>query len=167
MDRELICGGKFVFGHETISLLVSLNDLPDKVSFGENNFLVNDFLHVSLVCIGEIIKKHNISIPDFQNKITNDFCDFSKNNDVSITKYTNDFKFAARDDLKSIVVLCEVSNLKKFFELINKKYKLNIEYPPTHVTLYKLPGKLGIFLTDANDIKNLTKPIPNPIGHSL
>ena len=50
---------------------------------------------------------------------------------------------------------------------MNKKYELNIEYPPTHVTLYKLPGKLGIFLTDKSDIKNLTRPIQNPIGHLL
>jgi hypothetical protein len=64
-------------------------------------------------------------------------------------------------------VRCNVSNLDKFFELINKKYGLNIEYPPAHVTLYTLKDKLGIFLTDNDDIKKLTKLIPNPIGHLL
>lgn len=167
MDRELICGGKFVFGHETISLSVFLKDLPKKIIFRENTFLINDFLHVSLVCIGKIIEKYNVQIPDFKDKIIKDFCEFSCKNDIKPVLYTNDYKFVEKDDKKTIVVMCKVSNLDKFFEMINKKYGLEIEYPPTHVTLYKLPGKLGIFLTDVNDIKNLTKSILNPIGHSL
>ena len=77
MDRELICGGKFVFGHETISLLVSLKDIPSKITFEENTFLVNDFLHISLVCIGKIIEKYNIQIPDFKDEMIKDFCEFA------------------------------------------------------------------------------------------
>jgi hypothetical protein len=167
MDRELICGGKFTFGHETISLLVSLKNMPGEITFEGNSFLVNDFLHVSLVCVGKIIEKYNIQIPGFKNKIIKDFCEFSDKNDIGPVLYTEDFRFAEKDDKKTVIVMCKVPNLDKFFELINKKYELNIEYPPTHVTLYKLPGKLGIFLIDSNDIKNLTKSITNPIGHLL
>ncbi len=167
MERRTICEGSFVFGHNTISLSVSLDNIPNKITFEGNDFFINDFLHISLVCIGKIIEKYNVSIPDFENKIINDFCEFSKNNKVGLIEYSNDFKFAQKDDKKTIVAICKVSNLDKFLRLVNKKYGLNIEYPPTHVTLYKLEGKLGIFLTDASDIKNLTKPIPNPIGHLL
>ena len=63
--------------------------------------------------------------------------------------------------------MCKISNLNEFFEILNRKYGLDIEYPPTHVTLYTLESKPGIFLTDASDIKNLTKPISNPISLSL
>jgi len=167
MDKELICGGKFVFGHETISLLVSLKDLPKEIVFEGNTLLVNDFLHVSLICIGKIIEKYNIQVTNFKDEIIKDFCEFSNENNIEPISYTNDFKFVEKEDKKTIVAMCKVPNLNKFFELINKKYKLNIEYPPTHVTLYKQPGKLGIFLTDTIDIKNLTKPISNPIGYSL
>jgi hypothetical protein len=167
MKYKLICGNKFAFINKTICLLISLKDIPNKLIFKGNTYEVNDFLHVSLVCIGKIIEKHNILIPDFENKIVNDFCEFSKSNEIKLLSYTNDFKYAERDDLKTIIVMCEISNLNKFFELINKKYQLNIEYPPLHATLYKLPNKHGIFLTDSNDIKNLTKNIPNPIEINL
>ncbi|MCM2338854.1 MAG: hypothetical protein NDI62_00130 [Burkholderiales bacterium] len=167
MDRELICGGKFVFGHETISLLVSFNNLPNKINFEGNDLFLNDFLHVSLVCIGKIIEKHVVNISDFKDKIIKDFCEFSSNNEIGPVLYTNEFKFVEKEDKKTIVVMCNVPNLNKFFDLINEKYGLNIEYPPTHVTLYKLANKLGIFLTDLDDIKNLTKPISNPIGFLL
>ncbi len=64
--------------------------------------------------------------------------------------------------------MCEVSNLNKFFDLMNKKYGLNIKYPSPHATLYNvLKGKSGIYLMDSDDIKNFTVPIPNPIGHPL
>ena len=69
-----------------------------------------------------------------------------------------------QDDLRSVVVMCEISNLNNFFDSVNRKYGLAIEYPPTHVTLYTLESKPGIFLTDSSDIKNLTKTIENPTG---
>ncbi len=167
MERKLICGDKFVFGHGTISLPVSFENVPNELVFEGNNLLINDFLHVSLVCIGKIIEKYNVKIPDFENKIIEDFCEFSNENSVEPVIYNNDYKLAEKDEKKTIVVMCKVPNLNKFFELINKKYGLNVEYPPTHVTLYKQPGKLGIFLTNMEDIKNFTKPITNPIGHLL
>ncbi len=123
--------------------------------------------HVSLVCINEIIRKHNVLIPNFKDLVVSDFCDFISRNSVDVLNYFDDFKFVTQNDLKTVVVTCNVSNINKFFDFLNKKYNLNIEYPPMHVTLYILEGKKGIFLTDSEDIKNLTKPISNPVGRSL
>ena len=166
MDKKLICENKFQFMNRTICLPIKMEDLPNKLIIEGSTLLLKTSFHVSLVCIGEIIKKHNISISNFENKIIDDFCEFSRVNEVKVLKY-DDFRFVTRDDLKSVVVMCEILNLEKFFEIIDEKYELNIEYPPTHITLYTLESKPGIFLTDANDIKNLTKPISNPTGHLL
>jgi hypothetical protein len=162
-----ICGNKFQYTvNKTIILPVKLENLPNELQIESNTLLLQSSFHVSLVCIGKIIEKHNISVPDFENKIINDFCKFCETNKIEVLEY-DDFKFVVQDDLKTVIVMCKVSNLDRFFGLINKKYELNIEYPPTHVTLYILPDKHGIFLTDASDIKNLTKPILNPIGRTL
>lgn len=165
--RKPICGNKFQYTvNKTIILPIKLENLPNEIMIQNNTLLLQSSFHVSLVCINEIIKKHNISIPDFENKIVSDFCEFSKTNKIEVLKY-NDFKFTVKDDLKTVIVMCDISNLDEFFKIINNKYGLNIEYPPTHVTPYILPNKHGIFLTDANDIKKFTEPIPNPIGFSL
>lgn len=168
MDQKLICGDKFQFNlrNKMIGLPVKLENLPSRLQVGGFNLVLKTSFHVSLVCIGKIIEKYDVSISDFENKIINDFCEFTKGNDIKVLEY-NDFKFAVENDLKTVIVLCKISNLNKFFEITNKKYGLKIEYPPTHVTLYTLKDKLGIFLIDANDIKNLTKSIPNPIGRLL
>jgi hypothetical protein len=167
MEIKLICNNKFQFAYDTIGLPVFLKNLPKEIVFQGDTLLLKSDFHVSLVCIGEIIKKHNITISDFKNKIINDFCEFSETSNIDKISFTNNFKFATRDDLKSIIVMCKVPNLDKFFDLMNKKYSLNIEYPPTHVTLYTPLSKTGIFLIDSNDIKNLTVPIENPIDHLL
>lgn len=168
MKTKLICEGKYWFSNETIGLPVALENLSEEIKFKGETFYFPTPFHVSLVYIGKIIKKYNISIPDFQDKIINDFCDFTKTYSVKITRYNNEYKLAERNGLKTVVVMCEVSNIKFFFDLINKKYNLDIKYPTTHVTLFNTQkGKSGIYLMDMEDIKNFTIPIDNPIGRSL
>ncbi len=55
---------------------------------------------MSLVYVGKIIEKYNISIPDFENKIVDDFCNFTKTNNVELIRYKNEYKFASRNDKK-------------------------------------------------------------------
>jgi hypothetical protein len=167
--KKFICNGDkyWISVRNTVALPVAINNLPNEVLIEGEKLVVKTEFHVSLVCINEIIKKHRILISNFADLIVADFCDFTDSNEINFISFNNEFKFAEEKDLKTIVVMCEVSNLKNFFDFVNKKYGLNIEYPPTHITLYTLPEKLGIYLIDLEDIKNLTKPIPNLIGHLL
>ena len=168
MERPFICeGNKYTISPtNTISLPVSLENLPSEIIINNNKLFLKPTFHVSLVCINEIIKKHNILIQNFRDLVLKDFCEFSAINDIQVLQY-KEFKYAEENNLKTVIITCEVSNLPKFFEILNKKYRLKIEYPPTHVTLYAHDGKTGIFLTDSVDIKNLTRPIPNPLGRQL
>lgn len=169
MERPFICGEeKYTISKlGTIGLPVSIENLPNEINVNGNKLFLKPSFHVSLVCIGQIVKKRNISVPNFRDVILEEFCNFTRTNEINFINYSEDFKYAKEDNLKTVVVMCNVSNLDKFFDLINKKYGLNLEYPPTHVTLYAHDGKTGIFLTDFADLKNLTKPIPNSIGHLL
>ena len=169
MGRPFICeGNKYtISATNTIGLPVSLENLPSEITVENNKLMLKSSFHVSLVCINKIIKKNNILTPNFKDSVVKDFCDFIATHDINLLNYLEDFKFAEKNNLKTVIVMCKVSNLDKFFEILNKKYNLNIEYPSIHVTLYAHDGATGIFLTDSSDIKNLTKPINNPIGRSL
>lgn len=169
MERPFICGGdKYTISPtNTIGMPVAITGLPGEVEVQGKKLYLKATFHVSLVCINEIIKKHNVNIPGFRDAILNDFCDFQSKYVVELLNYTNDFKYTQEGELKTVIVMCSVSNLEKLFEIINQKYGLRVEYPPTHVTLYAHDGKTGIFLTDSGDIKTLTKSIPNPVGRNL
>lgn len=166
MSKKFICGGnKYEIGgpnSDTIGLPVVLNNLPDKIIMEGYTLMRKTSFHCSLVCIGKIIEKNKIQISDFLNKVITEFCEFTKNNPIELLGYQNEFRFVSEKEKCSVVIMCDISNLNKFFNLINKKYKLNIEYPPTHVTLYTLQLDIGIFLTDSTDIKNLSRVIKIP-----
>jgi len=143
---------------------VSFDKLPEEIEVERYKLFLKDSFHVSLVCVGKIIEKNNINIKetDFLEKVITDFCNFTKENKVDLIRYRDEFKFVEEDEKRSMVVMCDISNLDKFFDFINKKYDLNLEYPPTHITLYTLQPNVGIFFTDSEDVKNLTRPIENP-----
>ncbi len=166
--HEFICEGeKYQLGGpktDTVELPAFFKGLPGKVEVEGHPLFLKEEFHVTLVGTGKIIEKQNVQIPDFTDKIVNDFCEFVRENPVILLRYRNEFRFAAEEERRSVVVMCDVLNLDKFFESMNKKYGLAVECPPTHVTLYTLQPKGGIWLTTAADIKNLTKLIPNPTG---
>lgn len=167
ITEHYICNGsKYTFRDGTITLPISLKNLPKEIEIAGCKFLLKSNFHISLVCIEKITEKHNISIPDFENLIIKDFCAFTKNNDISLIKYSEEFRLAEQNENKSIVVMTEVLNINKFFDFLNQKYNLNIEYQPTHVTLYTLQPDMGIFIIDPKDLKQLTKVIQNPFSET-
>ncbi len=168
MDEKFICDGeKYTFKKKTIGLPVVIEGLPDKLDIEGCTLLRRSSFHVSLVCIGKIIEKQNIQAPDFENVVINDFCEFVSQNDISLIRYRDEFRFVAQNERQSVVAMCEVTNLERFFDLLNRKYQLHLETPPTHVTLYTLQPDAGIFLTDSNDIEKLTKTVSKPTGITL
>jgi len=165
IERYICNGNKYTFRDGTITLPFFLNNLPKELEAEGDKLLLKSNFHVSLVCIGKIIEKYNISIPDFESLVIKDFCDFTKNNDVSLVKNTNELRIAKQDERKSVILMVEVSNINRFFDYLNQKYKLNIENQPTHITLYTLQPDMGIFITDSKDLEYLTKIIENPINN--
>ncbi len=149
---------------DTIGLSVPIANLPKEIEVEGYKLSLKTSFHVTLVPIGKIIEKHKITAPDFINKIISDFCDFVQNKSVDFIRYRKEFRLATQNEKRSVVVMCDVSNLAEFYGVIKKKYGLMVEVPPIHVTLYVLQPDIGIFLTDANDINTLTKVIDVPFA---
>lgn len=156
------CGDNFKFNNNVISLPVSIKGLPKQIEVEGYTLSLRSAFHISLVCIGKIKEKYNISISDFEEKVIDDFCNFHKEKNIILKNYRNEFRFVNEGERKTVVVMCGVSNLDSFFDFLNKKYNLKLEYPPTHVTLYTLQPDAGIFLVDSSDISKLSKVIEVP-----
>ncbi len=171
MPKKFICEGtKYDLGGrtgETIGLPVTITNLPEKIEVKEYTLLRKTSFHISLVCIGKIIEKYHVTIPDFIEKIVTDFCEFVRTTSIDLVDYQDDFRFVTEAEKRSVVVFCGISNLDRFFDFINKKYSLAVEYPPTHVTLYTLQPDVGIFLTNKADLQKLTKKIERPAGIAI
>lgn len=119
---------------------------------------------MSLVCVGQIIEKFHVELPDFIAAVTTDFCTYTKERPIQFKGFRDEFRFVTKDEKRSLIAMCDIENLEGFFDLLNKKYSLHISYPPTHVTLYTLQTDMGIFVTDADELVGLTKRVPAPFS---
>lgn len=164
--KEFICDGtKYRSWGEksvTIDLPLALPRLPETITTEGLLLTLKSDFHVSLVCIDKIKEKHRIEIPDFTNKVVADFCKFVREKDIDFAKFRDEFRFVSEGEKRTVIAMCDVTNLDEFFQRMNKKYGLAAEYPPIHVTLYTLQPDRGIFVVDAKDLRERTKIIPNP-----
>lgn len=162
MNGNICDGGKYIFGSDSIGLPVSILNIPETINVEGLTLFRKSKFHVTLVALGNIIEKHGVTIPDFLERGVADFCEFVREHEVVLLRFREEFHFAVEGERRSLVAMCDVSNLVPFFDLMNAKYDLDVAYPPTHVTLYTLQPDKGIFLTDQEDLEKMTKSIGNP-----
>lgn len=146
----------------TIVLPVTLPELPPAIEIKGESLLVKSAFHVSVVCPGEMVRKYQLDIPDFVDRVVKDFSQFIETHRVSVVRYTDEFRFAVQDDLRTLILMCEVSEINEFFDQLNQMYHLNVEYPPMHVTLYTKQQDKGIFVIDSDDREKRTTVIERP-----
>ena len=96
MSKIYICDGtKYEIGGpkaDTIGLPVSITSIPLRINIEGYELQLKSSFHVSLVCIGKMIEKYKISIPDFVNKVIEDFCSFVSTTEINFLKYRNEFR---------------------------------------------------------------------------
>ncbi len=165
--KNYICDkNKYFFGNGYIATSVEIENLPKKLTLNNRTFLIKSSFHVSLVCVKNIVLRLG---EDFEQKIINLFCDFTSKNKISFIDYKEEIRYAVdkKTGRETIIIMCDVSNLKKFFGALNKKFGLNTETPPTHVTLYTLQQDKGIGLNNISDIKDKTIIITEQISQEI
>ena len=161
---QFICGGeRYQYGSRTIGIPVAVSNLPKEIEVEGYKLLAKTEFHSSLVYAGRIADKYGFYSADFEQKVLADFCAYTAAHSIEFVRFTGEFRFVDKEDKKTVVAMCEISNLAPFIDFLNKKYSLKLEYPPTHVTLFTLQLNAGVFLIDAEDLQKSTKIIPAPV----
>jgi hypothetical protein len=156
-----ICGSTVhAYGQGYLALPISLEGLPPRLLVGELDLLAKSTFHVSLLCVKNLIRKYGAKVED---EILTLFCAFAKENEVAFVRYTGEFRFAETMERKTIIALCEISNLDVFFTYAEKELNISIPFQPTHVTLYTLQPELGIGLNSQVEMDQKTQPIEVPV----
>jgi hypothetical protein len=104
-----------------------------------------------------------------ENEILERFCAYIKNNDVSLVRLNDEFRFAQKNERKSLIVRCEISNLQGFFIELSEQFGFTIPLQPTHITLYTLQPNAGIGLNspEAMERNSLKVSAPNDLRVAL
>jgi len=132
---------KYKFDDDYIYLSLAIENLPPKLNVSGYELSAKEEFHCSLVCIRDLKEKYG---DDVEEKILNLFHDFVSKNDTTFIKYRNEFRLVQRGERVSVIVMCDISNIDKFFKLMNQELGIESEIPPTHVTIYTLQPNMGI-----------------------
>ena len=141
-------------GYIMLPLTLDTKNLHAKITlFGDEYCLRGEF-HVSLVCIKEIRRQHNISEED----LISFFNEFSSKYDLSKITYSNEFRIMSHEDgRKSLIQMVYIENIKLLFTEMNNLFNKQISFPPWHITIYTLCGKSGIGIHSHDDLKKSYK----------
>ena len=161
-NKNYICSAKkFIYEGGYIALPIEVGELPESINVEGVSLEKKSSFHVSLFCVKHLLEK----LPDVEQKTLDFFCSFVKENDISFIRFTDKFRFAQSDERKTVIALCEISNLKKLSEALGQELGIKIQSQPTHVTLYTLQPDFGIGLNSSNDIKQ--KSIPTQVSDKV
>ena len=147
---------------KTIILPLSLDVDPKQVNIEGSALLLKSKFHVTLLPTQQLIERYSINIPNFETSVVEDFCQYVSQNPIDLVSFSNEYRLVAQNNLKTLVVMCEVSNYEGLFALINKKYNLTMELPRTHVTIYSSEPDKGTYLINSEDILQITKVVDVP-----
>ena len=90
MDTKFICGGEKydVYGDNlAIGMLVSLTNIPEEITLQGTKFYFPTPFNVTLFYTERVIGQYSVSIPDFKNKVVDDFCEFTSKNKINPIVY--------------------------------------------------------------------------------
>ncbi|MEK7471282.1 MAG: hypothetical protein AAB623_01375 [Patescibacteria group bacterium] len=132
---------KYKFDDDYIYLPLTIENLPPKLNVSGYELSAKEEFHCSLVCIRDLKEKYG---DDVKEKILNLFYDFVSKNDTTFIKYRNEFRLVQRWERVSVIVMCDISNIDKFFKLMNQELGIESDTQPTHVTIYTLQPNMGI-----------------------
>lgn len=165
-ERNYICNGnKFTYSKGYIALPVEIGNLPESILLEGEVLQKRSSFHVSLLCIKNLIEKHG----GVEKRILDFFCSFAKKHDISFVKYSGEFRLATSEERKSVIALCEVSNLEEFSESLGRELGIEIPSQPTHVTLYTRQLNIGIGLNSRTDMneKSVSVRVPDDVRRGL
>jgi len=165
---NVICNtDKYAYGKGYIYLPIELTGLPKEFDLEGETLSLKSSFHVSLVCVKDLLAKYDKE--NLEQMIFDQFCAFVAKNDINFLKFTGEFHLAKHEERKSLVAICEVSNLDNFTSSLSQELGLEISLQPTHVTLYTLQPDMGIGLNNPTDLENksVIVDVPEAIKQSL
>jgi isopentenyldiphosphate isomerase len=157
--EKLICStSNITYDKGYIALWLENYPLPETLTVDGDTLLKKDHFHVSLLCVKNLLEVNS----DSEAKIIQHFCDFLKDNEVQLEGFTGEFRMATREERKSVVGLCEVSNLYELAKYLSDKTGIEVASQPAHVTLYTLQQNMGIGLNSPEELEEKSKVVEVP-----
>jgi len=157
--KKYICNSsKYYIRKGYIALECNGYEIPETFEVAGDTLHKIDHFHISLLCVKNIQKMK----PYSDDEIVQHFCDYIKEHEVKFSGFTNEFRLASKAERKSVVAMCNVSNLDGLAKYLSEKIGAAVPAQPAHVTIYTLQQNAGIGLNSADELEEKSEPIQVP-----
>ncbi len=137
-------------------------ELPTSVQIGDAELIPRTSFHTTLVCLKDIQRRldndwgvekesEEVAIKTLQI-----FQDFITKERIEFLGLRDELRFVERGEKKSLIVMCDVSNIGNLFARLSREFKIDIPAQPTHITLYTLQPNIGIAISDQAELEETT-----------
>ncbi len=113
--------GQYIFEHDTIALPIGISGLPPTIEVAGRELQLKSSFHVSLVCLGEMVKKKPDLPENFMESVVEDFCDFVEENEILLERYLPETYTISQGERFTLIIMTQMSHIDAFFDLINEK----------------------------------------------
>jgi hypothetical protein len=140
-----------------IHITNELPALPENITVEGKELLLKTSFHTTLLCAKDVqrVLDNNWDAElttEVAERVIKVFNDFVSKKPLEFRGFTGEFRFVERGDKKSIVAMCEVSNVDELFTHVNSELGIVMPVQPTHVTLYTLQPNKGIGISDQGQL---------------
>ncbi len=151
----------YKYGKGYIYLPITLPELPLTIDYDGKTLTLKQSFHASCVCVKEIAPKlavhKDFSEEEASKELLDLFSEFTSSHPIEFIGFQNDFRYVVKAEKETIVVRCDLSNLKEFFEQCLAPLELNVPVQPSHITLYALMPEVGIGITSEEAMNSYPK----------
>lgn len=142
---------------------LKLEGLPGSVEVNGNKLFLKSEFHITMICAKDIAKI--ISRPrtaETEKQIAREFVEFAKTYGLEKYILKNKFYLVKNGERETVIVLCEVSGLREFFDLLQRKFGVKLPLQPAHITLYTLQRDAGIGILSHDELERIGEPVKLP-----
>lgn len=117
--------------------------------------------HMSIFCVKKyapiLAEELGASVEQAEKTILDNASKILEKHAVSIDRFRGELRLAEERDKKTVVIMCNANNLGGFFSHMRDALSMDFPDQPTHVTLYKRRGGMGIGLPDPEEVSKITR----------
>ena len=162
---------KYERGYIYLPVSFYFSSFPDTINFSGNVFSKKDSFHVSLLYTPNIFSlvasDRPVDDKMLEQEILSAFNEYNKNSPIVFDGVRKEFRKATKGENQSIVICCEVKNLRGLFDVYKKIFAVDVPYQPAHVTLYTLIPNVGIGINSEKAMEKCPQINPPELDEAI
>ena len=165
MDYAQVLPAPLKFASGYINYPLELEGLPETIQVSGMALTRKSEFHCSLLCVKCLtseLEQRGQTPDQAAASLLSIFSELTKTQPLLFVGLTGELRLIKKDDRHTLVAMCEISGLRRVFQLLNAQLDMSIPLQPAHITLYTSEPDKGIGISSIEELENMSQPLAEP-----